>query len=141
MSRQRVDLVTQTDLQQYINLPRPISNVKSMKVRFISASSLTSSGTLLYLDCPEVARTNIPLSSILGDEHPMVWREVYPVPSARSDQLPPLCFDIASGNPAAMDISSFPIRLGSNGTITPGFSILWEFTWEIGGPDNLLKPY
>lgn len=141
MSRIVLTTFAQTAENTKVVLPVPLSNVKSMQFQLLSATGLTSTGDLFWLTCPDVRRTNIPQSTIHGLQYDEVWREISPLPSGRTNYLPPLTFEIETGNPAANDIQQFTIRLFSDGTITPGFAILWEVTWEIGGPDNLLAPY
>jgi hypothetical protein len=110
-----------------------------MKFELVSATSLTTAGTFFWLTCPEASRTNANYTSVFGLEQTMVWRETSPIPTLKSNQMLPFEIFIQSGAAAANDIVSFPIHLRSDGAITPGFSIVWDVSWVIDGPDNLIK--
>lgn len=141
MNRITTTSLEQTLPNQQFYLEKPISNVVTMKIRLLSATSLTSTGSYLWLNCDLVSRTNVPLPTVFGLQQCQAWRETYPIPTSRADQLEPLTFYIQAGAAAANDITSVNLQLRSTGTITPGFSLLWEIEWLIGGPDNLLSPY
>ncbi len=141
MSRISHTVFAQTLPNQSIRIPRPISNICSMQFEMLSATGLTTSGTLFWLNCPEAARTNANYTSIFAEQQATVWMETSPIPVERMNRLKPYPIFIDTGYDGSMDIVSLPIQLMSDGTITPGFSILWRVSWIIAGPDNLLKNY
>jgi hypothetical protein len=141
MSRLSHTVFVQTLHNQTIPLPRPISNVTCLKFEMLSATNLTTSGSIFWLTCPEANRTNANYTSIFREEQAAVWMETSPLWTERVNQLEPYWLFIETGNPSSMDIVSFPIHLKSDGAIPPGFSILWRVSWQIAGPDNLLAPY
>lgn len=143
MSRITSRTLRQTLPWQQFLFKQPIYNVISMEVRLISATGLSTTADFIWMNCPEAARTNTTLSEVFSEQQSEVWRESYPIPSSRSNQLPPKQILIQSGNPAANAIISvdFQLRVESPHVITPGFNILWEVTFEIAGPDNLLRGY
>ena len=139
MSRISHTVFAQTLANQSISLPRPISNICSMKFELLQATSFTTSGTLFWLNCPEAARTNANYTSTFTEQQATVWMEPSPIWTDRTNALEPYAIYIDTGYDGSMDIVSLPIQLRSDGTIAPGFTLLWRVSWEIAGPDNLLK--
>lgn len=143
MKRTVTTIFEQTQLTQTITLPKPLYNVASMEFSLVSATNLVTSGNLFWLMLFEAARSNVPLSSVFGQEQALAWTESYPIPANRSDQLPPMKLYIETGAGSTNAIESLRLNLKTNAgaTINPGFSVTWKVTWEIAGPDNLLSAY